>query len=142
MFFILIIRFFAISDFSDSSVKASDWVIANTNQYGVYRVNYTEENWKKLIDQLKQNHSVGIASVMITEFYCRYYPYHDSCIRAFVLFLLWYMYHNTGIVPALIHALQWRYCSCHDTCITVCVLFLSLHMYESVGNVLFMIHVS
>lgn len=47
------------SDFGGQSVRTSDWIIANTNQYGVYRVNYTQDNWNKLINQLKQNHSVS-----------------------------------------------------------------------------------
>ncbi|XP_056008322.1 putative aminopeptidase-2 isoform X2 [Ostrea edulis] len=45
-------------DFTNPNVKKSDWIIANINQYGVYRVNYTVENWRALIEQLKQNHSV------------------------------------------------------------------------------------
>ena len=35
------------------------WVMANTEQYGVYRVNYTEQNWKAIINQLKANHTVS-----------------------------------------------------------------------------------
>lgn len=46
------------SDFAGQSVNTSDWIIANTNQYGVYRVNYTQDNWNRLINQLKRNHSV------------------------------------------------------------------------------------
>lgn len=34
------------------------WVIANIGQYGVYRVNYTEQNWRAIINQLKTNHTV------------------------------------------------------------------------------------
>ncbi|XP_062585470.1 uncharacterized protein LOC134247152 isoform X2 [Saccostrea cucullata] len=45
-------------EFADPSVKTSDWIIANTDQYGVYRVNYTEANWRALIAQLNQNHTV------------------------------------------------------------------------------------
>ncbi|XP_076081152.1 glutamyl aminopeptidase-like [Mytilus galloprovincialis] len=34
------------------------WFIGNIRQYGFYRVNYPEDNWVKLIDQLKTDHTV------------------------------------------------------------------------------------
>lgn len=40
-----------------SSVK-SDWVLANVDSSGFYRVNYDVENWHGIIKQLKNNHTV------------------------------------------------------------------------------------
>ncbi|XP_071121788.1 aminopeptidase N-like isoform X1 [Mytilus edulis] len=36
----------------------NSWYIGNIRQYGFYRVNYPEDNWVKLIDQLKTDHTV------------------------------------------------------------------------------------
>ncbi|XP_070560607.1 aminopeptidase N-like [Ptychodera flava] len=33
-----------------------DWILANINHTGYYRVNYDDENWNKLINQLKTDH--------------------------------------------------------------------------------------
>ena len=43
---------------SQSLPAADGWVMANIGQYGVYRVNYTEQNWRALMKQLKTNHKV------------------------------------------------------------------------------------
>ncbi|KAK3108903.1 hypothetical protein FSP39_018341 [Pinctada imbricata] len=52
---------------NDSSMEVNDasiptgvdsWIVANVQQYGVYRVNYTEQNWRALIKQLNTNHTV------------------------------------------------------------------------------------
>lgn len=37
-----------------------DWVLANVQQFGYYRVNYQESNWKALIKQLTRNYTVII----------------------------------------------------------------------------------
>lgn len=50
-----------IAEIKSSSIPEPDgksWVIANIEQYGVYRVNYTEQNWRAIISQLKSNHTV------------------------------------------------------------------------------------
>lgn len=39
-------------------LKPGAWLLANINCTGYYRVNYDEENWNKLIDQLETNHDV------------------------------------------------------------------------------------
>ncbi|KAB5558961.1 hypothetical protein PHYPO_G00023220 [Pangasianodon hypophthalmus] len=36
--------------------RKEDWVLANLNVSGYYRVNYDIENWKRLLDQLTTNH--------------------------------------------------------------------------------------
>ncbi|CAC5387004.1 ANPEP [Mytilus coruscus] len=41
-----------------SKASSSDWYIGNLMQYGYYRVNYPEENWYNLINQLKTDHTV------------------------------------------------------------------------------------
>ncbi|KAJ8311344.1 hypothetical protein KUTeg_010699 [Tegillarca granosa] len=40
------------------NVTSDDWVIANAQMYGYYRVNYDDQNWIKVIEQLKTNHEV------------------------------------------------------------------------------------
>ncbi|XP_070558842.1 aminopeptidase N-like [Ptychodera flava] len=42
--------------FNLSGAGAGDWLLVNINQTGYYRVNYDDDNWMKLIDQLKQGH--------------------------------------------------------------------------------------
>lgn len=37
----------------------TDWVLANLNMSGYYRVNYDLENWHRLITQLDANHEVS-----------------------------------------------------------------------------------
>lgn len=41
---------------------ASDWVLANRDVVGYYRVNYDAANWEKLLTVLSNNHEVGTAS--------------------------------------------------------------------------------
>ncbi|XP_041459849.1 aminopeptidase N-like isoform X2 [Lytechinus variegatus] len=41
-----------------SSMAADDWYLANIQQFGFYRVNYDNENWARLSQQLVQNHTV------------------------------------------------------------------------------------
>jgi glutamyl aminopeptidase len=38
------------------------WIKVNYNQKGYYRVNYDEQNWKKLIELMKNNLTVRTAS--------------------------------------------------------------------------------
>lgn len=40
------------------TTRADSWYIANIKHAGFYRVNYDEENWNLLIDQLKTNHEL------------------------------------------------------------------------------------
>lgn len=43
-------------------MKASggDWVLANLNVVGYYRVNYDLGNWNRLVEVLSNNHTVYI----------------------------------------------------------------------------------
>ncbi|XP_054751967.2 aminopeptidase N-like isoform X2 [Lytechinus pictus] len=41
-----------------SSMAADDWYLANIQQFGFYRVNYDNENWARLSQQLVQDHTV------------------------------------------------------------------------------------
>uniref|UniRef100_A0AAX7T6M8 Aminopeptidase n=1 Tax=Astatotilapia calliptera TaxID=8154 RepID=A0AAX7T6M8_ASTCA len=45
---------------SKSAMKATQdqWVLANVNMVGYYRVNYDDDNWAKLLDVLQSNHQV------------------------------------------------------------------------------------
>lgn len=47
-----------------SKALSSDWYIGNLMQYGYYRVNYPEENWYNLINQLKTDHTVYIIFII------------------------------------------------------------------------------
>ena len=38
--------------------ETSNWIKGNAGMYGYYRVNYDEDNWKKLVSQLHTNHKV------------------------------------------------------------------------------------
>ena len=39
-------------------VPYGDWILGNVNYTGFYRTNYDVEMWKRLIDQLKRDHTV------------------------------------------------------------------------------------
>ncbi|XP_052782181.1 putative aminopeptidase-2 isoform X1 [Mya arenaria] len=41
----------------NSEYPTTGWILGNIQQYGVYRVNYDENNWNELIKQLKDNHT-------------------------------------------------------------------------------------
>lgn len=36
------------------------WLLGNINQYGFYRVTYSDDNWNALINQLKRKHDVSV----------------------------------------------------------------------------------
>ncbi|XP_037538536.1 aminopeptidase Ey [Nematolebias whitei] len=42
----------------EMKVSGSDWVLANLNVVGYYRVNYNQENWDRLLNALSTNHIV------------------------------------------------------------------------------------
>lgn len=46
-------------DVHDDMKTDTDWVLANLNMSGYYRVNYDLENWHRLITQLDANHEVS-----------------------------------------------------------------------------------
>lgn len=41
-----------------NDMKTTDWVLANTNVTGYYRVHYDEANWARLLATLSTNHEV------------------------------------------------------------------------------------
>lgn len=43
---------------SEMMLTGNDWVLANINVSGYFRVNYDPENWDRLISILNSNHSV------------------------------------------------------------------------------------
>ncbi|XP_077985458.1 aminopeptidase N-like [Glandiceps talaboti] len=45
-------------DLDLTGVTNDDWILANVNQFGYYRVNYENENWIKLMNQLNDDHLV------------------------------------------------------------------------------------
>lgn len=40
------------------NAASGDWIIANLNQVGYYRVNYDDKNWKAIIEQLSEDPNV------------------------------------------------------------------------------------
>lgn len=40
-------------------VSGQDWVLANTNVSGYFRVNYDPDNWDRLLSVLNTNHQVS-----------------------------------------------------------------------------------
>ncbi len=40
------------------AVPSTEWVIGNIQHAGYYRVNYDDQNWKLLINQLNKDHTV------------------------------------------------------------------------------------
>lgn len=42
----------------DASTSAEAWIMANINATGFFMVNYDEENWSKLAEQLRKDHQV------------------------------------------------------------------------------------
>ncbi|XP_013400083.2 putative aminopeptidase-2 [Lingula anatina] len=40
------------------NIGSSDWVVANIQQYGYYRVNYNKKNWENIIRQLSTDHNM------------------------------------------------------------------------------------
>ena len=40
------------------NVGEDEWILGNVEQYGYYRVNYDDANWKSLIQQLRSKHTV------------------------------------------------------------------------------------
>merc|ERR1719334_933254 len=42
--------------FTQSGLTDADWIIANIGQMGFYRVNYDDDNWKKIVTQLNDKH--------------------------------------------------------------------------------------
>lgn len=43
---------------SSFKVSGSDWLLLNLNVSGYFRVNYNQENWNQLLQQLSSNHLV------------------------------------------------------------------------------------
>lgn len=40
-------------------VSTDEWLVANINMTGFYRVNYDSANWDRLLATLNTNHQVG-----------------------------------------------------------------------------------
>ena len=52
---VIIVCIFAVS--LSGIPQNADWLVANIEQQGFFRVNYDEENWNSLIEQLKNDHT-------------------------------------------------------------------------------------
>lgn len=42
----------------DMVLGTNDWLVANINMKGFYRVNYDSENWERLLAKLSSQHQV------------------------------------------------------------------------------------
>lgn len=49
---------FYVDTNTEMKADGSDYVLANHNLVGYYRVNYDDGNWKKLLNTLSTNHTV------------------------------------------------------------------------------------
>lgn len=49
---------------SEMKTTGSDWVLANHNVVGFYRVNYDQSNWDKLLQHLNTNHEVSFTDAL------------------------------------------------------------------------------
>ena len=49
----------ALVTFNLESDGSDSWIKFNANMTGLYRVHYDDDNWRALIAQLKQDHSVS-----------------------------------------------------------------------------------
>lgn len=50
---------FIQTDTNTAMVSADEWLVANINMTGFYRVNYDSGNWDRLLATLNANHQVG-----------------------------------------------------------------------------------
>lgn len=54
------------------ALGAGEWLVANINMRGFYRVNYDTENWNRLLNKLSTRHQVRRHHVVVT--------LHCSCL--------------------------------------------------------------
>uniref|UniRef100_A0A3Q1CHB3 Aminopeptidase n=1 Tax=Amphiprion ocellaris TaxID=80972 RepID=A0A3Q1CHB3_AMPOC len=54
----IIVFFFSVASIPAMKVTGNDWVLANIDVAGYYRVNYDQANWDKLLNALNTNHEV------------------------------------------------------------------------------------
>lgn len=43
---------------AEMALGANDWLVANIDMKGFYRVNYDSENWERLLNKLSTKHQV------------------------------------------------------------------------------------
>lgn len=53
----------------DFIAKNGEWILANINCIGYYRVNYNPENWERLLAQLQKNRHVSTGPLQFYTFY-------------------------------------------------------------------------
>lgn len=49
---------FSVATIDGMRASEADWVLANLDVVGYYRVNYDQDNWDKLLSTLSTNHKV------------------------------------------------------------------------------------
>lgn len=48
----------SVATIDEMKTSGNDWVLANHNVVGYYRVNYDPDNWDKLLQSLNDDHEV------------------------------------------------------------------------------------
>uniref|UniRef100_A0A668AE60 Aminopeptidase n=1 Tax=Myripristis murdjan TaxID=586833 RepID=A0A668AE60_9TELE len=74
--------------FVDMKTSGADWVLANLNVSGYYRVNYDQGNWDKLLDVLNNSHQVRhklCDMIIIRSFWGKFSVNMVSCVLAIIL---------------------------------------------------------
>lgn len=55
----LIFLLFILTEMAEEIKSTDEWLVANINMTGFYRVNYDSDNWDRLLATLNTNHEVG-----------------------------------------------------------------------------------
>lgn len=50
---------FPLTETAEAVKTTDEWLVANINMTGFYRVNYDSDNWDRLLATLNTNHQVG-----------------------------------------------------------------------------------
>jgi len=67
--YVVVVPVCALVSFSlESGTSDVNWIKFNANMTGVYRVQYDDDNWRALIAQLKQDHSVCTSTIFNLKF--------------------------------------------------------------------------
>ena len=84
----------------EENIDESTWIIANNKHAGYYRVNYDDENWHLLIQQLKTDHRlidvIAKCQLIDDSFNLGRAEYIDQLV---FLDLISYLINETNIIP-------------------------------------------
>ncbi|XP_054725819.1 aminopeptidase N-like [Anastrepha obliqua] len=87
-------------EISDNSLAADDWLILNKQSTGFYRINYDEQNWNLIIDELKSRpykfHPRNRAQLINDLYWC---TFTDRIDHSILLNLLQYLSNEDQYAP-------------------------------------------